>query len=57
MIPYGEAYEPGFEDMRDRSPDISKLERLTGFIPKIGLEELLKDTINSYRELLTARTE
>jgi UDP-glucose 4-epimerase len=56
LIPYSEAYEPGFEDMRDRSPDISKLENLTGFSPKIGLEELLADIINYHRELLSAGT-
>lgn len=56
LIPYSEAYEPGFEDMRDRSPDISKLENLTGFSPKIALEELLVDIINYHRELLSAGT-
>lgn len=56
LIPYSEAYEPGFEDMRDRTPDISKLERLTGFSPKIRLEELLTDIINYQRQLLSAQT-
>lgn len=56
LIPYSEAYEPGFEDIRDRSPDISKLENLTGFSPKIALEELLVDIINCHRELLSAGT-
>ena len=49
FIPYNEAYEPGFEDMRDRSPDISKLEGLTGFSPKIGLEDLLASIISYHR--------
>lgn len=53
LISYSEAYEPGFEDMMNRTPDISKLERLTGFIPKIGLEELLESIIDYQRSILT----
>lgn len=55
FIPYNEAYEPGFEDMRDRSPDISKLESLTGFSPNIGLEDLLERIINYHRKRLLAQ--
>jgi UDP-glucose 4-epimerase len=49
FIPYSEAYESGFEDIRDRTPDTSKLKSLTGFSPKIGLEELLTSVINYHK--------
>jgi UDP-glucose 4-epimerase len=48
LVPYAEAYgerAAGFEDMRRRVPDASKLERYTGFRPSIGLEETLREVI------------
>lgn len=39
-------YSDGFEDMQRRVPDISKLKRLTGFIPSISIEEIISDTID-----------
>lgn len=44
-IPYDQAYGEGFEDMRYRVPDISKIHNLTGFVPKISLDEILKRVI------------
>ncbi|MBX5492923.1 MAG: SDR family NAD(P)-dependent oxidoreductase [Chloroflexi bacterium] len=44
-IPYEQAYGAGFEDMRRRVPDISKLQRLTGFVPRVPLEEALRRII------------
>lgn len=41
-IPYERAYEKGFEDMRHRVPDISKLKHLTGFSPAIGIDAMLR---------------
>ena len=49
-LPYGRAYEKGFEDMRKRVPDITKIERLIGFRPKVGLEEALQRVIEYYRK-------
>lgn len=40
-VPYEKAYEKGFEDMRHREPDISKLKRVTGFVPEIGMDRML----------------
>jgi UDP-glucose 4-epimerase len=45
MVPYEKAYEEGFEDMFRRIPDVTKLHRLTGFAPKIGLNEILQRVI------------
>jgi UDP-glucose 4-epimerase len=45
LIPYEKAYEEGFEDMFRRIPDITKLSRLTGYAPKVGLDEILQRVI------------
>jgi UDP-glucose 4-epimerase len=42
LMPYGQAYEEGFEDMHRRVPDLSKLRKLTGYEPKVGLDEILE---------------
>jgi len=49
-IPYEKAFEKGFEDMKRRVPDISKLNHLIGYKPKVGLEESLERIIAYYRE-------
>ncbi len=46
-IPYEQAYKAGFEDMRHREPDISKLKRTTGFSAKIGLREMIRSIISN----------
>ncbi|MGC9357544.1 MAG: GDP-mannose 4,6-dehydratase [Anaerolineae bacterium] len=48
FIPYDEAYEPGFEDMQRRVPDIRKIKTLTGWVPEISLEETLTQVIDYY---------
>ena len=45
FIPYEKAYAKGFEDMRRRVPDISKIGRVTGWQPQRDLREILKDVI------------
>ena len=42
-IPYEEAYEEGFEDMRKRVPDISRIQNLIGYEPKFSLTEIILD--------------
>jgi UDP-glucose 4-epimerase len=49
-IPYDEAYESGFEDMGRREPDIRKVVDLTGYRPRVGLDEALERTIDWFRE-------
>lgn len=49
-IPYDEAYETGFEDMERRVPDITKINDLTGWSPKIELEEILERMIEAGRK-------
>ena len=40
---YDDAYGAGFEDMSRRVPDISKIKRVLGWSPKLGLEEIIGD--------------
>lgn len=54
LIPYDEAYESGFEDMRRRVPSTVKLERLTGWSPKYGLDDILDDVIVEARNEVTS---
>jgi UDP-glucose 4-epimerase len=41
LVPYSEAFGPGFEDMPRRVPCIDKLERLTGFRPRTSIEAIV----------------
>jgi UDP-glucose 4-epimerase len=43
MLSYEKAYPAGFEDMERRVPDISKIKRVLGWQPEIGLEHIIKD--------------
>ncbi len=44
-IPYDQAYEPGFEDMQRRVPDIRKIREAVGWMPVIPLAETLDEII------------
>jgi len=48
FVPYDEAYEEGFEDMRRRVPDTSKIRALLGWEPEISLDETLQRVIDFY---------
>ncbi len=47
FIPYDQAYEPGFEDMMRRVPNVDKLHSLTGFRPQTPLTEII-DRVTAY---------
>lgn len=49
-ISYAEAYGATFEDVQQRSVDISHLEAVTGFRPQRGIEAILRDMIAWYRQ-------
>jgi UDP-glucose 4-epimerase len=49
-LPYDQAYAPGFEDMQRRVPDISKLRRVTGYAPSVGLVEIVDLVADHYRQ-------
>ncbi len=50
FISYDKAYESGFEDMQHRQPDVSLLKEITGFRPKVNLEDTLIKIINYFKE-------
>jgi len=50
LVPYEHAYEAGFEDMRRRVPDISRLTALTGFRPTLDLDDIIR-TIIEYEQV------
>jgi UDP-glucose 4-epimerase len=45
FVPYDQAYAEGFDDMRRRVPDITKVQDLTGWEPRFTLEQTLKAVI------------
>jgi len=49
-VPYSEAYAAGFEDMLRRVPDVSRLERLTGFRPRTTLARIIRDVLDDLRQ-------
>jgi UDP-glucose 4-epimerase len=48
-VPYEKAYERGFEDMRHRVPDISKIRNLIGYKPRCNLDMILKEVIKHFK--------
>ncbi len=50
-VPYEEAYGKGFEDMRRRVPDLTKVGNLIGFEPKIELDQILQSIIDHFRSV------
>ncbi len=49
-VPYEQAYEKGFEDMRIRIPDLSKIRRDIGWEPEYTLDDILRDVIDYFRK-------
>jgi UDP-glucose 4-epimerase len=50
FVPYDQAYEMGFEDMRRRVPDVSKIRAAIGWQPTTSLEETIDQIIAYYRD-------
>jgi len=49
FIPYRQVYAEGFEDMRARTPDITKLKKLTAYRPQKSLNDILSDVIDHFQ--------
>ena len=49
LVPYSEAYLPGFEDMLRRVPVVEKFEKATGFSARVPLEEIIDSIAASIR--------
>ena len=50
LVPYDEAYESGFEDMPRRVPDLAKARMMIGYAPKYGLDDVLVQVIDYFRQ-------
>jgi UDP-glucose 4-epimerase len=48
-LPYETAYGPGFEDLRARQPDLTRIRRAIGFAPRIGLDQTITDLAQAIR--------
>ncbi len=49
LVPYAEAFpQGGFEDMRRRVPDVSKLQRLTGWHQQWDLDAMIQDCLRTH---------
>jgi len=48
-LPYEKAYEGGFEDMRRRVPDLTRVRETVGFEPKVDLDEIIASVINYFK--------
>jgi UDP-glucose 4-epimerase len=49
-IPYDQAYQAGFEDMRRRVPDTTKIGALVGWQPQISLDSILTSVISYFTQ-------
>jgi UDP-glucose 4-epimerase len=43
FVPYDQAYKVGYEDMKRRVPDITKIRNATGWTPKHNLDSIIDD--------------
>jgi len=50
FIPYEQAYDEGFEDMKRRLPDLTKIQNLIGYKPSLDLPEMLERIIAYERQ-------
>jgi UDP-glucose 4-epimerase len=49
FVPYEEAFGPGFDDLRQRVPDLTRLRAATGFTPRIPLRQTILDVAEHQR--------
>jgi UDP-glucose 4-epimerase len=49
-VSYDQAYEAGFEDMMRRVPSVEKLYALTGFEPRISLNEIIDSVVAFFQQ-------
>ena len=49
LVPFEDAYGPGFEELGGRRPDTAAIERLTGWRAQRSLDEVIDDVVESQR--------
>lgn len=50
LVPYDQAYDPGFEDMPRRVPDLAKIKSLIGYEPRVDLDEIIATVVAEARQ-------
>jgi UDP-glucose 4-epimerase len=50
FVPYEKAYDPGFEDMPRRVPDLTRIKSLIGYEPHVQIDEMIDRVIAEARE-------
>ena len=56
LVSYEEAYGQPFDDMMRRVPDLSKLERMIGRVPRTEISQIILDVADSLEKDLSARS-
>ncbi len=56
LVPYEEAYGPGFEDLRQRRPDLTRVRQAIGYAPAIPLEQTILDIADSLERTRAGRS-
>jgi UDP-glucose 4-epimerase len=51
-IAYAKAYAPGFEDIRHRVPDLSRIRAAVGYRPRFTLDDIIREVVGWKRERL-----
>jgi UDP-glucose 4-epimerase len=54
FVPFDVAYEPGFEEIMRRVPDVRKAQQLIDFRPQIGIDTILSSVITEQKQRLVA---
>jgi nucleoside-diphosphate-sugar epimerase len=50
FVPYNQVFDDGFEDMRRRVPDISKIAKFIGYRPTVHLDEIIDQVVDYWAE-------
>lgn len=53
-VPYTEVFGPGFEDIRRRVPDLSRIRKMIDYRPRHSLDDVIRDVIAWKRRALVA---
>jgi UDP-glucose 4-epimerase len=53
-VPYEQAFNAGFEEIRTRIPDLSRVREAIGYLPRYGLEDIIKEVIAWRRAAMNA---
>jgi UDP-glucose 4-epimerase len=52
FVPYSQVFDDGFEDMRRRVPDITKIGKFIGYRPTVHLDEIIEQVVDFYAETI-----